>query len=591
MIQPMAPLTGIDRVTAAAASEAARTMNRWLLDALDHVASVGVTQPDDDDDSGRTAVLGQAGSVIKRICPIDGGAFFLLDPSAVDFPIVWCDPPELAEAFQEELNEQIADGVFAWALQTSHPILVPRKRGTGTAMLHALATRNGPLGMYLGTIPERAPFIPHGCQKLVTIVLTTCATHLRSEELRAELRQTNRGLEAAIEERTTELRLARDAAFKAAQVKSEFLANMSHEIRTPMNAVLGTVAMLMDTELQTEQRSLAETIERSGRDLLTIINDILDFSKLEAGKLRVESIPFDLHDTIENVISLLNAKAEAKQIRLRMKIAEGTPREVIGDPGRLRQVLTNLIDNAIKFTLEGFVMVHVSPKPGPPGVHPVTITVRDSGIGMTPAQLDNVFEKFTQADTSTTRRFGGTGLGLTICRQLTELMGGGISATSEFGAGSTFTLTFPFKTPDTAGPAAAVASTLPTRLSGRVLLAEDYPANQKIARWMLERLGLHVTIAQDGKEVLAKLASEGPFDVILMDCQMPEMDGYEATKAIRTGNEAVAQLPIIAMTAAALASDRDRCLASGMNDYISKPVQQGDLARTLARWLPSSASG
>jgi CheY-like chemotaxis protein len=329
---------------------------------------------------------------------------------------------------------------------------------------------------------------------------------------------------------------------------------------------------------------LAETIDRSGRDLLAIINDVLDFSKLEAGKLRVESIPFDLRGAVDNVVTLMTAKAEAKAIHLRLRFAEDLPSEVLGDPGRVRQVLTNLIDNAIKFTAQGFVMVHVASGPARQGHRPVVFTIRDSGIGIGTGQLGTIFEKFSQADTSTTRKYGGTGLGLTICRQLTELMGGSIEVTSEIGAGSTFTVTIPFQAAEPTVATTTAAAPAPGKLSGRVLLAEDYPANQKIARWMLERLGLEVQIAPDGKEALAALERER-FDLVLMDCQMPEMDGYDATRAIRGSHSKYRDIPIVAMTAAALATDRDRCLACGMNDYISKPVQKDQLARVLARWL------
>jgi signal transduction histidine kinase/CheY-like chemotaxis protein len=582
-------MTAVQPVSAAPqgsdASDAARTMNRWLLDALDLVASVSITQTDPDADLTSSALLTAARTVLSRICPIETAGFFLLDLKSADFPLALGHPESQVPRLTQELEHQIADGVFAWALERNRPVIVPAKYWEGSSvLLHVLATRSGPVGMFLGVMPERNPFIPDGCQKLISIVLTNTAATLRSEALRDELRQNNKNLEAAIEQRTAELRQARDAAFQASRAKSEFLANMSHEIRTPMNAVLGTTAMLLESGLNGEQRGLAETIDRSGRELLSLINDILDFSKLEAGKLRMESIRFDLHDTTRAVATLLSAKAAAKQIDLRLKIDPATPTFVLGDPGRLRQVLTNLTDNALKFTEHGFVMVTLGPAPG----QGFRFVIRDSGIGIPPEKQATIFEKFTQADTSTTRKYGGTGLGLAICNQLIDLMGGTITLESEVGRGSTFTVTIPFPlAPATDATASSAPRDRLPRLAGRVLLAEDYPANQKIAIWMLKKLGLSVDLAEDGEEALRKL-DQSRYDLILMDCQMPKLDGYDATQAIRGRAAPDHAIPVIAMTASALPADRERCITAGMNDYISKPVQIEELAAVLHRFLPQT---
>jgi len=446
------------------------------------------------------------------------------------------------------------------------------------------------------------PFQNDAGEWLVAEVNVDITERKRAEQ---ELQQTNLDLTIAIEQSNKLAELAREAN----KAKSEFLANMSHEIRTPLNGVIGMTGLLLDMDLNAEQHEYAQIAHISGEILLSLINDILDLSKIEAHKLELEMLDFDLRSTLREFADLLAIDSHEKRLELVCLVEPEVPSFLRGDPGRLRQILVNLGNNAVKFTKKGKIVIRVSLDCEDKRNATLRFSIRDTGIGIPASRQHILFSPFAQVDGSTTRQYGGSGLGLVISKQLAELMGGRIGLESKEGIGSTFWFTAVFeKQPTRSGSAdeksakiggeeaiercvAIPTSSENNKCNIRILVAEDNPVNQKVAQVMLKKMGLRADVVANGQEAVNALQTI-PYDLVLMDCQMPEIDGFEATRCIRLeGSKALNPgIPIIAMTALAMQGDREKCIQAGMNDYVAKPVKPEELAEVISRWLAKTTN-
>lgn len=549
---------------------------RVLDDAVDALSFTSSLRESDD----ITLLLEQAGSRIKSLVQVAGLAFFLISEDGLDFYCAWEDPAGISSDLSVERDLLVNDGTIAWTLGRNRPVMVTSS-SDAPLFLHSLRSQDEPIGVMMALLGEPPDGMMDISLAFITVILSSTAGMIKNARLYRVINDLNGELRAKInrlEESERELARANEA-------KDRFLANVSHEIRTPLNAVLGTAVTAKGRDPQEVDKAL-DVIRKEGSALLRLINDLLDLSKIESGLMDLEAVPFDLCEIAYDLEEIYKSAVKAKSIDLVVSVNPARPIWIIGDPVRIRQVMVNLLDNAIKFTHEGQVRLDVSCSDSGDGTRRIGFSVSDTGIGISNEGQSRLFNSFSQADSSTSRKYGGTGLGLAISQRIVQSMGGLIEVKSEAGRGTSFRFSLAFprcEMPAHQSPPPVVGHREPLD----ILLVEDNQTNRTVAEAMISRLGHMVTSVPSGREALRSL-TERRFDLVFMDIQMPGMDGMETTSLIRDRSSSVLDryVPVVALTANVMNGDRERYISEGMQGYLPKPIMPEDLEKLLSEFVP-----